>query len=81
MRVTVQYFARLRELAGRSEWVCVLPEGATAGDAWHAGILAHPEVAALSGSVSCAINAEFASMTTTVRDGDEIAFLPPVSGG
>ena len=31
--------------------------------------------------MSCAVNADYARMTTAVRDGDEVAFLPPVSGG
>ncbi len=81
MRVTVQYFARLRELAGRSEWPCELADGATVADVWSACTDATPAIAALSKSISCAVNDDFASATTTVRDGDVIAFLPPVSGG
>ncbi len=81
MRVTVQYFARLRELAGRSEWTCDLPDGATAADVWRAGVVAHPALAAMADRVSCAVNAEFGRMTSAVLDGDEVAFLPPVSGG
>jgi molybdopterin converting factor subunit 1 len=81
MRVTVQYFARLRELAGRQEWSCEVPEGATVADVWRLGVSEHPAVAELGGSLSCAVNAEFSSMDTPVHDGDEVAFLPPVSGG
>lgn len=81
MRVTVQYFARLRELAGRHEWVCELPDGSTVAEVWRAGVAQHPDVAAIGGSLSCAVNAEFSSMDAIVHDGDEVAFLPPVSGG
>lgn len=81
MQVTVQFFARLRELAGRREWICDLPDGSTAGDVWRTAALQFPPIAALAGSVSCAVNAEFAGMDSTVGPGDEVAFLPPVSGG
>ena len=81
MRVTVQYFARLRELAGCSEWQCDLPDGATVADVWRTGVTRFPPVAAMGTSLSCAINADFSRMDAVVRDGDEVAFLPPVSGG
>ena len=81
MRVRVQLFARLREIAGTSEWAGDLPDGASVADVWRALEASHPGIAALRPTVSCAVNAEFASMRATVRDGDEIAFLPPVSGG
>ena len=81
MRVTVQCFARLRELAGRSEWVCDVPEGSTVRDVWDRLVALAPPVGALATTVSCAVNAEFASMRAPVQDGDEVAFLPPVSGG
>ena len=79
--MTVQLFARLRELAGRAEWVCDVPAGASVGDVWQAVAREHPAVSALGSAVSAAVNADFASMRTTVHDGDEVAFLPPVSGG
>ena len=50
-------------------------------DVWRALAAAHPEVAPLGGSVSSAVNANFARLSTPIHDGDEIAFLPPVSGG
>ena len=81
MRVTVQVFARLREIAGRSDWHCDVPAGATIADVWQAAVVDHPALAPFERSVSCARNAEFARRTTAVADGDEIAFLPPVSGG
>ncbi len=81
MRVTVQCFARLRELAGRSEWTCEVPDSATIADVWTALTAAFPSAAIMSRAVTCARNAEFAAMATPVADGDEIAFLPPVSGG
>ena len=81
MRVTVQFFARLRELAGRSEMTCDLAPGATVADVWRAVERAHPPMAPLASAVSAAVNADFAPMTTEVHEGDDVAFLPPVSGG
>jgi len=81
MRVTVQLFARLRELAGRAETTCDLAPGASVADVWRALEADHPAISPLGASVSAAVNAEFAPMATEVHDGDDIAFLPPVSGG
>lgn len=81
MRVKVLLFARLRELAGRSELVCEVPDEATIRTVWTSVAEAHPELAPFAASVSCARNDDFARMTTRVTAGDAIAFLPPVSGG
>lgn len=81
MRVNVLLFARLRDLAGRSEWTGEVPSGALVQDVWQALAKAHPALAPFTGSVSSAVNANFARMTSPIHDGDEIAFLPPVSGG
>ncbi len=81
MRVTVFYFARLRELAGCDTWTCDVPDGAVVGDVWEAGAVRFPATAVMAASLSCAVNDDFSRMDATVRDGDEVAFLPPVSGG
>jgi molybdopterin converting factor subunit 1 len=81
MRVTVRLFARLRDLAGGGELTVEVPEGSTAEAVWAALAAAHPGVAPHRGSVSVAVNADYARMTTRVAEGDEVAFLPPVSGG
>jgi molybdopterin converting factor small subunit len=83
MRVTVKLFARLREIAGRDtiarEVAGVGP--VTLGDVWRSLVEEWPGLAAFDSSVSGAVNAEYARMTSEVGDGDEVAFLPPVSGG
>ena len=81
MFVTVRLFARLREIAGVTELRVDVPGGATVREAWTALALEHPELDAYSRSVSCAVNEDYARMTAPLRDGDEVAFLPPVSGG
>ncbi len=81
MRVTIRLFARLRELAGTAELGCDLPVGSRVSDAWRCLAEKCPAVAAYGSSVSAAVNADYARMDTAVSDGDEVAFLPPVSGG
>ena len=81
MRVNVLLFARLRELAGTSEFGCEVPAGATIRTVWQAAVARHDALSGFSGAVSCARNEDFAKMTTPVAEGDAIAFLPPVSGG
>jgi molybdopterin converting factor subunit 1 len=81
MRVTVRVFARLRELVGSGDLVLDVPAAATVKDVWAALVAAHPEAAAYDRSLSCAVNLEYARMSAAVAEGDEVAFLPPVSGG
>ncbi len=81
MLVTIRLFARLREMAGDAELRRELPEGSTARNAWEALAEEFPGFDDYSKAVSCAINQEYARMTTPLGDGDEVAFLPPVSGG
>ena len=81
MRVTVRLFARLRELGGAGELVREVPDGSTVAGVWRALVHDYPAFAAYEPSLSCAVNAEYAKFKTSVSDGDEVAFLPPVSGG
>jgi molybdopterin converting factor subunit 1 len=81
MRVTIQLFARLREIAGTSQFDCEVPDDATVGDVWARATANHPGLAPFGGAISSAVNDDFARPSTGVRDGDHVAFLPPVSGG
>ena len=81
MRVTVRLFARLRDLAGAGELVREVPDAATVQTVWQSLTADMPALADYEGTMSVAVNAEYARMAAPVHDGDEIAFLPPVSGG
>lgn len=81
MRVRVRLFASLREAAGRSESELELPEGASAEAAWQALAAELPALAARRPSLAVAVNRSYAGFETGLRDGDEVVFLPPVSGG
>lgn len=81
MRVTVRLFARLRDIAGTSEIHAELPNGATARALWATLVAQYPEFERYGNAVSTAVNEEYAKMDRILSDGDEVAFLPPVSGG
>jgi molybdopterin converting factor subunit 1 len=81
MRITILVFARLRDLAGSPRLERAVPEGATVDTVWQALAAEFPAVAPYRRSISAAVNADYARFTTPVADGDEVAFLPPVSGG
>ena len=80
MQVRVLLFGALREAAASCTPVN-LPDGATAGDLLAALAAQHPAVAAMQPSLALAVNQEYARRETVLRDGDEVALLPPVSGG
>jgi molybdopterin converting factor subunit 1 len=81
MHVTIRLFARLREMAGASEIRRKLPDGSSVRAAWDSLVSEFPNFDDYTKAVSCAVNEEYARMTTALSDGDEVAFLPPVSGG
>jgi molybdopterin converting factor subunit 1 len=81
MRVTVRLFARLRDVAGAQELTRDVAPGSTIGAVWAELAREFPDFAAYERSISSAVNADYARMDREIHDGDEIAFLPPVSGG
>jgi molybdopterin converting factor subunit 1 len=81
MRVTVRLFARLRDLTGSGELMRDIPAPADARAVWNAMATEWPSIREYEKTMSVAINAEYAKLTDAVHDGDEIAFMPPVSGG
>jgi molybdopterin converting factor subunit 1 len=81
MRVRVLFFGVLKDLAGKSSENVDLREGASIRD-----LLAHyeaqiPRLKQSLGSVALAVNQEYASPDHELKTNDEVAFLPPVSGG
>ena len=79
--VTVRLFAGVREAAGVSSVDVELPAPATISQAVEAASRAVPGVWRLPKTVLLASNGEYASNETPVEDGDEVAIIPPVSGG
>jgi molybdopterin synthase catalytic subunit len=81
MRVRVRLFASLREAVGTSEVELDLPEGATAETAWERLADAHAALVPRRARLTAAVNRRYALFATPLRDGDEVVFVPPVSGG
>ncbi len=81
LRVRVRLFAMQRELAGTREVALELPDGATIEDAWHALVERFPVLVPGRTAVRFARNSEYAPPETRLADGDEVAMIPPVSGG
>lgn len=81
MRVRVRLFGSLREAAGTAALELELPEGATVSDARAALAGRLPAAARLGPKVAVAVNQALAAGDTPLVNGDELALLPPVSGG
>jgi len=81
MRVTVRLFARLKELAGADTMTVEVAEPATVAEVWQAATTTVPALVPHGRALSCAVNATFARMSQRISEGDDVAFLPPVSGG
>jgi molybdopterin synthase catalytic subunit len=81
MRVRVLFFGVLKDLAGKGDDSLELPEGSRVR-----GLLSHyaaqiPKINELLSSIAVAVNQQYAGMDKELKSGDEIALLPPVSGG
>jgi molybdopterin synthase catalytic subunit len=81
LRVRVRLFAMQRELAGRRELEVELAPGATVDDAWSAAVASVPLLRPGRAALRFAVNGSYADPDTPLADGDEVACIPPVSGG
>ncbi|HST05954.1 MAG TPA: MoaD/ThiS family protein [Chloroflexia bacterium] len=81
MKVKVLLFASLREVVGSSQSAVELEPGARVEDAWARMASLYPRLAPHTGTIAFALNSAYTSAREALHDGDEVAFLPPVSGG
>jgi molybdopterin synthase catalytic subunit len=79
--IRIRLFAMQRELAGARELAVELADGATVEAAWAALVARHPVLAPGRSAVRFAVNGEYAGPEAILADGDEVAMIPPVSGG
>jgi len=81
IRVQVLFFGRLKEIVGRANDSLNLAEGSSIEDLFAQYAGNDPELARYRTSMVASCNQEFAAWSTPLHAGDEVAFLPPVSGG
>jgi molybdopterin synthase catalytic subunit len=81
MRVRVLFFGQLKDIAGVSQEDAELSEGARVEDLYERYARRFPRLAEFRPSVAASVNQEYAEWRASLAAGDEVAFLPPVSGG
>ncbi|HLZ23765.1 MAG TPA: molybdopterin converting factor subunit 1 [Ktedonobacterales bacterium] len=81
MRVSVRYFASLREAVGRDGEALDLPDGADVAAARAALAARYPTAAPLLPRCVAAVNRAYVPPESPLRDGDELVFIPPLGGG
>jgi molybdopterin synthase catalytic subunit len=81
MKIKVLFFGVTRDLTGLQEEHAEFPEGANLDSLWGRYATRFPRLNDLSGVLLLAVNQEIADRARALKDGDEVAFLPPVSGG
>lgn len=81
MRITLRFFASLREKLKRSEEEREVPPGATVRTVWEMLTQENPELSVMEKAMSFAVAHEYVDKDYPLQDNDELAFIPPVSGG
>jgi molybdopterin converting factor subunit 1 len=81
VRVQVLFFGRLKEIVGLAEDSIELADASTIEHLFALYAARHPDLAKFRPSLIASRNQEFAAWDTPLYSGDEVAFLPPVSGG
>lgn len=81
VKVNVRLFAGLREVLGRGEVTLEVSEGATVGDLQGQLVGEYPAVGAFLPTLVWAVNEDYVAADHQLREGDEIALIPPISGG
>jgi molybdopterin synthase catalytic subunit len=81
VQVTVKLFGSIRDAAGAKELAVVVPEGSTVADLRLLLARDHPSLEEMGDRLRVAVNYEIVQAESALAEGDEVAFLPPVSGG
>ena len=81
MKVLVLFFASCRDIVGHRECEITVADGTTVTDLIDTIGDDHPKLRALIPSLMVSVNQDYVERTQALSDGDEVAFIPPVSGG
>jgi molybdopterin converting factor subunit 1 len=81
IRVKLLYFGQARDASGKGEEEFTLPDSSSVRDLLRESSAAHSKIETMKRSMQIAVNEEIADPGRLLRDGDVVAFLPPVAGG
>jgi len=81
MKVKTKFFAAIKDIVGTPEVELELPDGITAGGLFQRYCQQHTPLSRYANNTMISVNLEFVPPETRLHEGDEIAFIPPVSGG
>ena len=81
MKVRVKLFASFRDIVGAKEEEISLPEGSTVQQLLEMYIERFPQMGRFREHIILSVNRDYGAPTRVLREGDEVSFLPPVSGG
>jgi molybdopterin converting factor subunit 1 len=81
MKIKVLFFASFREIVGSSSLNMTVDDSCTTLTLFETLCEMHPQLKLGADQVSVAVNKNYVSSTLSLKDGDEVAFLPPISGG
>jgi len=81
VKVTLKFFASLREICGRQADTFELPEGQTVGELRDKTVERYPDLEGIIEMTLPVVNMKYVEHDRVLEDGDDITFIPPVSGG
>jgi molybdopterin converting factor subunit 1 len=81
MKISIRYFASLREIVGNSEETLTVPEETTVVGVRALLITRYPRLQTILERCLCAVNRGYVATDSVLHDGDELVFIPPMGGG
>ena len=81
MKIHLRYFASFREIVGQNEEMVIVDDGVSVADVRALLLIRYPRLQPVMERSACAVNHGYVSGDSTLHEGDEVVFIPPVGGG